>query len=167
MTIRQRFDPSVARAFLAAAAVFLMDIVSKAAVVAALPYGSSEPWLPVLNIVHWRNEGAAFSFLHDAGGWQRFFFSAVAVAASIVLVILIRRPQTDRPQRLAFGLLLGGALGNLLDRLARGAVVDWIDVRWQSFYWPAFNVADIGITLGAVLMLVCELRGGKTETKPS
>ena len=166
MTIRQRFDPSVARAFLAAAAVFLMDIVSKAAVVAALTYGSSEPWLPVLNIVHWRNEGAAFSFLHDAGGWQRFFFSAVAVAASIVLVILIRRPQTDRPQRLAFGLLLGGALGNLLDRLARGAVVDWIDVRWQSFYWPAFNVADIGITLGAVLMLVCELRGGKTESGP-
>ena len=166
MTIRQRFDPSVARAFLAAAAVFLMDIASKAAVVAALPYGSSEPWLPVLNIVHWRNEGAAFSFLHDAGGWQRFFFSAVAVAASIVLVILIRRPQTDRPQRLAFGLLLGGALGNLLDRLARGAVVDWIDVRWQSFYWPAFNVADIGITLGAVLMLVCELRGGKTESGP-
>lgn len=167
MTIRQRFDPSVARAFLAAAAVFLMDIVSKAAVVAALPYGSSEPWLPVLNIVHWRNEGAAFSFLHDAGGWQRFFFSAVAVAASIVLVILIRRPQTDRPQRLAFGLLLGGALGNLLDRLARGAVVDWIDVRWQSFYWPAFNVADIGITLGAVLILVCELRRGRTETGPS
>lgn len=160
-------DPSVARAFLAAAAVFLIDIASKAAVVAALPYGSSEPWLPVLNIVHWRNEGAAFSFLHDAGGWQRLFFSAVAVAASIVLVVLIRRPQTDRPQRLAFGLLLGGALGNLLDRLARGAVVDWIDVRWQSFYWPAFNVADIGITLGAVLMLVCELRGGKTETKPS
>ena len=159
-------DPSVARAFLAAAAVFLIDIASKAAVVAALPYGSSEPWLPVLNIVHWRNEGAAFSFLHDAGGWQRFFFSAVAVAASIVLVILIRRPQTDRPQRLAFGLLLGGALGNLLDRLARGAVVDWIDVRWQSFYWPAFNVADIGITLGAVLMLVCELRGGKTESGP-
>ena len=160
-------DPSVARAFLAAAAVFLIDIASKAAVVAALPYGSSEPWLPVLNIVHWRNEGAAFSFLHDAGGWQRLFFSAVAVAASVVFAVLIRRPQTDRPQRLAFGLLLGGALGNLLDRLARGAVVDWIDVRWQSFYWPAFNVADIGITLGAVLMLVCELRGGKTETKPS
>ena len=159
-------DPSVARAFLAAAAVFLIDIASKAAVVAALPYGSSEPWLPVLNIVHWRNEGAAFSFLHDAGGWQRLFFSAVAVAASIVLVVLIRRPQTDRPQRLAFGLLLGGALGNLLDRLARGAVVDWIDVRWQSFYWPAFNVADIGITLGAALIVVCELRGGKTETWP-
>jgi|TARA_B110001454_G_scaffold92354_1_gene88046 signal peptidase II len=144
----------------------LIDTASKAAVVAALPYGSSEPWLPVLNIVHWRNEGAAFSILHDAGGWQRLFFSAVAVAASIVLVVLIRRPQTDRPQRLAFGLLLGGALGNLLDRLARGAVVDWIDVRWQSFYWPAFNVADIGITLGAALIVVCELRGGKTETWP-
>jgi len=114
-------DPSVARAFLAAAAVFLIDIASKAAVVAALPYGSSEPWLPVLNIVHWRNEGAAFSFLHDAGGWQRLFFSAVAVAASVVFAVLIRRPQTGRPQRLAFGLLLGGALGNLLDRLARGA----------------------------------------------
>lgn len=166
MTIRQTIDPSVARAFLAAVFVFLIDIASKAAVVAALPYGSSEPWLPVLNIVHWRNEGAAFSILHDAGGWQRFFFSAVAVAASIFLVVLIRRPQTDRPQRLAFGLLLGGALGNLLDRLARGAVVDWIDVRWQSFYWPAFNVADIGITLGAALIVVCELRGGKTETGP-
>lgn len=92
-------DPSVARAFLAAAAVFLIDIASKAAVVAALPYGSSEPWLPVLNIVHWRNEGAAFSFLHDAGGWQRLFFSAVAVAASVVFAVLIRRPQTGRPQR--------------------------------------------------------------------
>ncbi|WP_268761003.1 signal peptidase II [Aquabacterium parvum] len=166
MTIRQTIDPRVARAFLAAAFVFLIDTASKAAVVAALPYGSSEPWLPVLNIVHWRNEGAAFCILHDAGGWQRLFFSAVAVAASIVLVVLIRRPQTDRPQRLAFGLLLGGALGNLLDRLARGAVVDWIDVRWQSFYWPAFNVADIGITLGAALIVVCELRGGKTETWP-
>ena len=167
MTIRQTIDPSVARAFLAAASVFLTDIASKAAVVAALPYGSSEPWLPVLNIVHWRNEGAAFSFLHDAGGWQRLFFSAVAVAASIAFFVMIRRPQTSRPQRLAFGLLLGGALGNLLDRLARGAVVDWIDVRWQSFYWPAFNVADIGITLGAVLILVWELRRGKTETGPS
>ena len=167
MTIRQTIDPSVARAFLAAAAVLLTDIASKAAVVAALPYGSSEPWLPVLNIVHWRNEGAAFSFLHDAGGWQRLFFSAVAVAASIAFFVMIRRPQTSRPQRLAFGLLLGGALGNLLDRLARGAVVDWIDVRWQSFYWPAFNVADIGITLGAVLILVWELRRGKTETGPS
>ncbi len=136
-----------------------MDAATKAAIVAWVDYGARHEWLPVLNIVHVLNRGAAFSFLHDAGGWQRWFFIAIALVVSVFLVFMIRRDGTTRAERISFGLILGGALANMIDRVARGAVVDWIDVHWGPHHWPAFNVADIGITLGAALIVLHELFG--------
>ena len=137
------------------------DVATKAAIVAWVEYGTGHEWLPVLNIVHVLNRGAAFSFLHDAGGWQRFFFIAVALVASAFLVFMIKRSGTSRTERMSFGLILGGALANMFDRIVRGAVVDWIDVHWGPYHWPAFNMADIGITVGAVLIVIYELFGHK------
>lgn len=154
-------ERGVGLAFLLAALVVAADVVTKAAIVAWVDYGASHAWLPVLNIVHVLNRGAAFSFLHDAGGWQRIFFIAVALAASMVLVFMIRRAETARSERLAFGLILGGAVANMIDRVAREAVVDWIDVHWGPHHWPAFNIADIGITLGAAWIVIDEVLGRK------
>jgi signal peptidase II len=154
-------DRTIRLGFLLAGLVLAADLATKAAIVAWVEYGASHAWLPVLNIVHVLNRGAAFSFLHDAGGWQRFFFIVIALAASVFLVFMIRRPGTSRTERIGFGLILGGALANMIDRAARGAVVDWIDVHWGVHHWPAFNVADIGITLGAALIVLHELFGRK------
>lgn len=154
-------DRSIRLGLLLAALVVAADVATKAAIVAWVEYGASHAWLPILNIVHVLNRGAAFSFLHDAGGWQRFFFIVIALAASVFLVFMIRRPGTSSTERLSFGLILGGALANMIDRFARGAVVDWIDVHWGPHHWPAFNVADLGITLGAVLIVLHDLVGRK------
>lgn len=154
-------DRSVRLGFLLAGLVLASDVVTKAVIVAWVDYGARHEWLPVLNIVHVLNRGAAFSFLHNAGGWQRFFFIAIALAASVFLVFMIRRSGTSRAERVSFGLILGGALANMFDRIVRGAVVDWIDVHWGPHHWPAFNFADIGITAGAVLIVVHELFGRK------
>jgi signal peptidase II len=112
------------------------------------------------------NTGAAFSFLAGAGGWQRWFFTAVAIVISIVLVVMLRRPHRDWLVPLALALVLGGAIGNLWDRLMLGHVVDFIQLHAGGYYWPAFNVADSGITVGVTLLLWDGLRGGaKARTK--
>lgn len=144
-------------AFLLAVLVMAADVATKAVIVAWVDYGASHEWLPVLNIVHVLNRGAAFSFLHNAGGWQRFFFIAVALAASVLLVVMILRVGTATSERLAFGLILGGAVANMIDRVVREAVVDWIDLHWGPHHWPAFNIADIGITLGATWIVIHEV----------
>ncbi|MBX9715497.1 MAG: signal peptidase II [Burkholderiaceae bacterium] len=159
-------DRSVRLGFVLAGLVLAADLATKAAIVAWVEYGTGHAWLPVLNIVHVLNRGAAFSFLHDAGGWQRYFFIAIAVVASVFLAVMIRRPSSGAVERIAFGLILGGALANLFDRVHRGAVVDWIDVHWASHHWPAFNVADIGITTGAALVVFYELLGRKQTREP-
>ncbi|MGX6571249.1 signal peptidase II [Cupriavidus necator] len=160
-----RADRSVSLGYALAAFIVAMDVVTKGAIVTWVEYGSSHEWLPVLNIVHVLNRGAAFSFLHGAGGWQQFFFIAIALAASAFLAYLIRRASTSRAERISFGLILGGALANMIDRIARGAVVDWIDLHWGPYHWPAFNVADIGITLGAALIVFHELFGRKQQAR--
>jgi signal peptidase II len=154
-------ERGIRRGFLLAGLVLAGDVATKASIVAWVEYGARHEWGPVLNIVHVLNRGAAFSFLHDAGGWQRFFFIAVALVASALLIFMIRRPVTSLRERLGFGLILGGALANMFDRIVHGAVVDWIDVHWGALHWPAFNIADIGITVGAVLIVVHELFGRK------
>ncbi|BDB29209.1 lipoprotein signal peptidase (plasmid) [Cupriavidus sp. P-10] len=164
--ITMRPDRSIAVGFVLAALIVAMDIATKAAVVAWMEYGASLEWLPVLNIVHVLNRGAAFSFLHGAGGWQRYFFIGIALAASAFLVYMIRRAGTSHTERISYGLILGGALANMIDRVARGAVVDWIDLHWGSYHWPAFNLADIGITLGAALIVFYELFGRK-QARPA
>ena len=108
------------------------------------------------------NTGAAFSFLHDAGGWQRWMFSALAIAVCGVLVVWLRRlPRADWRTALPLALVIGGALGNLVDRLRFGHVTDFIEVYHRQWSWPAFNVADSAISVGAVLLILFGLGGRK------
>lgn len=101
------------------------------------------------------NTGAAFSFLASAGGWQNLFFVGIAIVVSIVILIMIRRlGSSDVQVAVALTLVLGGALGNLIDRMRLGYVVDFIDVHYQSWHWPTFNVADSAITVGAILLVL-------------
>jgi signal peptidase II len=116
---------------------------------------------PFLNLVLVHNTGAAFGFLNGAGGWQNVFFIIVAVAASIFILWMYRRLSVrDKLLAIALMLVLGGALGNLIDRLIHGYVIDFIDVYYGTWHWPAFNVADSAITIGAVLLVIDALRPG-------
>jgi signal peptidase II len=117
-----------------------------------------------LTLAH--NTGAAFSFLAGAGGWQRWFFTAVAAAISVVLIVwLSRLPRHRVPLALALGLVLGGGLGNLYDRVALGYVVDFISIHYHQWYWPAFNIADSAITVGAVVLVLDSFRGTESSTQ--
>lgn len=117
-----------------------------------------------LTLAH--NTGAAFSFLAGAGGWQRWFFTAVAAAVSVVLIVWLSRLSRHRvPLAVALGLVLGGGLGNLYDRVALGYVVDFISIHYQQWYWPAFNIADSAITVGAVVLVLDSFRGTESSTQ--
>jgi len=108
-----------------------------------------------LDIIRLHNPGAAFSFLADAGGWQRWFFTIFAVGVSVMLIVWLRkvRLNTDPILAIALALVLSGAVGNVIDRIEHGYVVDFIHVHWQQAYFPAFNIADSAITIGAILLL--------------
>ena len=132
--------------------VIVLDHVAKWVIQATLSYGSSIPVTRFFNVVHVWNTGAAFSFLADQGGWQRYFFIAAAIVVSAVLVWMMRKPL-PMGEVFAFSLIIGGALANALDRLVRGYVVDFLDFYWRGWHWPAFNAADIAISCGAVLLI--------------
>jgi signal peptidase II len=136
------------------AAVVLVDQLTKQLAEASLVYAQPVAVLPSFNLTLLYNRGAAFSFLSDAGGWQRWFFVCVSLAVSLALAFWLHRlkPQ-QRLLALALALVLGGALGNLIDRLWLGHVVDFIQLYYSDFYWPAFYVADSAITVGAVLLV--------------
>jgi signal peptidase II len=154
-----------------AVAVAAADQGTKAWVEASLELRERIDVLPVFAWVHVQNTGAAFSFLAGGSGWQRWFLAALAVAFSAWLLReLARLTQGERLQAVAFALVLGGALGNLADRLLQGSVTDFVLVHWfDRAYFPAFNVADAAITIGAVLWIglaLLELRGGDTPHGP-
>ena len=115
------------------------------------------------NIVHVLNPGAAFSFLADAGGWQRWFLVLVGIAVSIVLAWWLRRGVASRLEAAAYVGLIGGALGNVIDRLRLGAVVDYLDLHWRGMYWPAFNLADILVVGGAGLLVLASFVPGRAR----
>ena len=144
-------------------AVFLADQATKFWVHEFTPYAWSQPVTGYFNLVHVYNFGAAFSFLADAGGWQRFFFGAIALVASVWLILVLRKPL-HRIEHLAYALILGGALGNGLDRGMRSYVVDFLDFYWNNWHWPAFNIADMGIVSGAALLIFSSFRGPSGET---
>ena len=147
------------RLYLAALAVVAADQATKLAALAWLTPFTPVPLLPGLNFTLLFNTGAAFSFLHDAGGWQRWGFSALAVAVSVgIALYLPRAAREDRRSAWALALVLGGAVGNLVDRVRLGHVVDFIDVYAGTWHWPAFNVADSAITLGAAGLIWVSLR---------
>lgn len=132
----------------------LLDQASKLAILAAFaPYRDQYEVTSFFRLVHWHNPGAAFSFLADQPGWQRLFFSGVALIASGVILHLLRKPQDSPWFAPALALILGGAIGNLIDRLAYGHVVDFLLFHWRDWYYPAFNIADSAITLGAGLLI--------------
>ena len=153
-----------------ALAVLCLDQISKQIADHALSYGQTQPWLPLLNWKLAYNPGAAFSFLSQAGGWQRWFFAALSFAVSIFIFIwLTRIAQKERLTALAMALVLGGAIGNLIDRVLFGYVIDFIDFYYYASgeclllfdpaitgncHWPTFNIADSAISVGAVVLLM-------------
>ena len=151
-----------AQAFLGLSAlVALADQVIKWLVQQSMAYGQSIEITPFFNWVHLWNKGAAFSLFADSGGWQRYFFIAIAVIVSVVLVKFIRDSR-HRTEALAYAMLLGGALGNVIDRMFQGYVVDYLDFHWQSWHWPAFNLADIFIVMGVAMILIAGFRAEKS-----
>lgn len=134
----------------------VLDQVSKGWIETRYLLGESTPVLPVLDIVRLHNPGAAFSFLAGAGGWQRWFLSALAVAVSVGILWWLRQMHSGRERLLAVSsaLILAGALGNVIDRIEHGYVVDFIHAHWCGAYFPAFNIADMAISVGAGLMLL-------------
>jgi len=147
-----------------ATAVVLLDQLTKLMVVSQLAYQERISVLPFFSWVRWHNEGAAFSFLADAGGWQRWFFVVLAVGFSAFVVYELRRlPAGERAMGWVYALILGGALGNLVDRLNYGHVVDFILFHYQVYYFPAFNVADSALFCGAalwIMLMIMEYRRG-------
>jgi signal peptidase II len=138
--------------YMFALSLLILDQVTKYFVVLLLPLHGSTDVSYFFNIVHFRNEGAAFSLLADAGGWQRYFFACVASITSLWLIFMINKSQSMR-ELLGFSFVLGGALGNLSDRLLRGNVVDFLDFYWKGSHWPAFNFADVTIICGICLLI--------------
>lgn len=137
-----------------AALIIILDQISKLAISSHFVYNEILYVTDFFNLVLAHNQGAAFSFLNDAGGWQRWFFSAIAVVASVWIVFLLRQHPQQKLFCLALALILGGALGNLIDRIAYGYVVDFLDFHWQLRHFPAFNIADSAISVGAVLLVL-------------
>lgn len=136
--------------------VVIADQVTKWAIVEWVALYEKIPVNSFINLTHQRNTGAAFSFLADAGGWQRWFFIALASAVSAVIAVWLWRIRTQRQAVLAAGLalVLGGAIGNLIDRIMLGYVTDFIQVWFGSWAFPSFNVADAGISVGAALLII-------------
>jgi signal peptidase II len=137
------------------AAVVALDQLTKAAVEHSLALYQSVVVLPLLDITRYHNTGAAFSFLAGAAGWQRWLFTALAIIVSVALVLWLRRiDRGEKALASAVALILAGALGNVIDRLRLGHVIDFINVHWGEHYFPALNVADSAITIGAALLLL-------------
>ena len=148
-----------------AALLVVADQVTKVLILANYQLGDSTFITSFFNIVRVHNTGAAFSFLADAGGWQRWFFTAVGVAAAVFIVWMLRTHPGEKLFAFALACILGGAIGNVIDRLLHGYVVDWLDFHWGFLsgmfpggHFPAFNLADAAITVGAVSLILDEIQ---------
>ncbi|HUR88049.1 MAG TPA: signal peptidase II [Ramlibacter sp.] len=141
-----------------AVAVLLLDQFTKVLILGYYQLGDSTYVTSFFNVVRAHNTGAAFSFLAAASGWQRWFFTAIGIAAAVFIIWLLRKHAGQKMFSFALACILGGAVGNVFDRLVHGYVVDFIQVHWRStYYFPAFNIADSAITIGAVCLIVDEL----------
>ena len=133
----------------------ILDQVTKQWVAGSFDYLETLPVLPFFSLTYVHNLGAAFSFLADQGGWQRWFFTAIAAIASVVFIVwLAKTPKSQTLLSIAFALMLSGAMGNLIDRVLFGYVIDFLDFHWSGNHFPAFNVADSMIFIGAALMIL-------------
>lgn len=135
--------------------VLVLDQWSKHAVVGSMSLYESIQLTGFFNLTYVHNYGAAFSFLHDAGGWQRWFFTGIALAISALLLYWLKQtPKQQVRLPVAFSFILGGAIGNVYDRLVHGYVIDFLDFYYQQWHWPAFNVADSAIFIGAAMLIL-------------
>lgn len=150
--------PALSRWLALVAVIVVLDQVSKAWVLASFRHMESLAVTSFFNLVLVYNPGAAFSFLAGAGGWQKWFFVALALGISAWLLSLLRRHAGERLLPTALSLIMGGAIGNVIDRLRFDAVVDFLDFHLAGYHWPAFNVADSAITVGVALMLLQQWR---------
>jgi signal peptidase II len=144
------------------AAVIALDQLTKYLVLDHFRLGESLPITGFFNLVFVYNTGAAFSFLAGAGGWQRWFFVVLALAVSGWIVWMLKQHWQETGLAAALALIMGGALGNVIDRFAYGAVVDFLDFHVAGWHWPAFNVADMAITCGAALIIFDQFRRKET-----
>jgi signal peptidase II len=133
--------------------IIILDFISKQWIFNHLDFGSALVITPFFNIVHFQNMGAAFSFLSEASGWQRYFFIVVSLIAIVIIIRLMRKRLNHPLLCLALAFILGGAIGNLCDRSYYGFVIDFIYIHYEAYYWPAFNVADSFISIGVALIL--------------
>jgi len=141
-----------------AAVVILLDQITKITIAKLFSYGESHPITSFFNLVLAHNKGAAFSFLAAESGWQRHLFTALGIAAAIFIVFLLKRHAGQKLFCWALALILGGAIGNVIDRVLYGYVIDFLDFYVGGWHWPAFNVADSAICIGAALFVLDELR---------
>ena len=148
--------PERAQWYSLAIAILAADQAAKTYIDMTTPLGWSRDVTPFFNLVHVLNPGAAFSFLAGAGGWQRWFFLVIALAATVWLAWMLFRPLR-RLEALSYGLILGGALGNGFDRAVRGQVIDYLDFHLRGWHWPAFNIADMAIVGGAIALVLQSL----------
>ncbi len=145
--------------------IITFDQISKQLASASLNLHDPVNILPFFNFTLMHNQGAAFSFLSQAGGWQRWFFTIIALVVTVVIVNWIRRlSPTETWMAIALSLIAGGALGNVWDRIQLGYVVDFIDVYYDTWHWPAFNIADSAITIGALMLIVEAFRGSRKSS---
>ena len=159
-------DPAMRKWLGLALAVIVFDHLTKWWISSTLDYQEFIPVLPFFSLVRVHNAGAAFSFLADAGGWQRWFFIAIGIVATVIIARLLTRHAREPRMAFALALVLGGALGNVIDRVLLGHVVDFLYFHYRSFAWPAFNVADSAISVGAAL-LIWDSLFGKSATQKS
>jgi signal peptidase II len=148
--------PESSRWYALAFLVIVTDQTTKGLSAYAMAYGEAIRVTEFFNLVHFRNDGAAFSFLAGSGHWSRIGLILIALGFSVWIARVLRQPS-GRAEALGYSLILGGALGNVLDRILRGSVVDFLDVHWRDVHWPAFNLADVAIFAGVVCLIVSTL----------
>lgn len=146
--------PALFRWFSISVIVIALDVYTKHLIQGAFVYGESLTITRFFDVVRYHNQGSAFGFLADAGGWQKVFFNGISMVAVIVMSTLIRKHASEKLFCLGLALVLGGAVGNLYDRATLGYVVDFLNFHYQQHYWPAFNVADSAICVGVGCLLL-------------
>ncbi len=146
--------PNLYKWFGISAIVIALDLYTKQLIQNVFQFGEQLKITSFFDIVHFHNEGAAFGFLNNAGGWQKWFFTGIAAVASLVMIYLLKKHHQERLFCFGLALILGGALGNLYDRITLGYVVDFLNFHWQYHYFPAFNIADSAISVGVGVLLL-------------
>lgn len=145
------------------AIVVALDLVTKHLIQQNFVFGDLHSVTSFFDLVRYHNEGSAFGFLNDAGGWQKWFFNGISIVASVVIIYLLKKHTNEKLFCAGLALVLGGAIGNLYDRITLGYVVDFLNFHLNNHYWPAFNVADSVICLGVGLLLLDSFKASKAE----